>query len=245
MHDGAGTLTYRQLRAAALAVAGVLRERGVQPGDTVALLGPKGAEQIPALLGILAAGAVYLPIAADQPPDRVARIVELGAAAVALYTGESAPQLAIPVLRVRAASAHPGLGAPLATDASALAYVVFTSGSTGEPKGVEVTHDAAMNTVEALSARFAFGPDDRSLALLTPDADMSVLDVFAVLRVGGGIVMVDEADRRSPEVWAALVARHRVSVLNLMPGACQMLAAVSSGPRVPARTSTCPACGRC
>jgi len=209
-----------------LAVAFALREREVRPGDTVALLGPKGVEQIPALLGILAAGAVYLPIAADQPRERVERILDLGGASVALVTGESAPALPIPALSVREAVARCGAAKPVVTDPSALAYVVFTSGSTGEPKGVELTHDAAMNTVETLSARYGFGPDDRSLALLTLDADMSVLDVFAMLRAGGAIVMVDEADRRSPDVWARLVARHRVSVLNLMPGALEMLVAV-------------------
>ncbi len=223
---GESVVSYRELRDQALAVASALRDRGVRPGDTVALLGPKGAEQIPALLGILTAGAVYLPIAADQPPDRVQRILALGGASVALVTGDAVPPLEIPGLSVRDAVAGAGVADPVDVDPSALAYVVFTSGSTGEPKGVEVTHDAAMNTVETLSARFGFGPNDRSLALLTLDADMSVLDVFAMLRAGGAVVMVDEADRRSPEVWARLVQRHRVSVLNLMPGACEMLVSV-------------------
>lgn len=226
LHDG-GALSYGALRDQALAVAAGLRDRDVRPGDTVALLGPKGAEQIPALLGILAAGAVYLPIAADQPRDRVDRILALGGAVLALVGGESLPSLPIPGCSVGEAIAHSGAADPVVTDPAGLAYVVFTSGSTGEPKGVEVTHDAAMNTVETLSVRFGFGPDDRSLALLTLDADMSVLDVFAMLRAGGAIVMVDEADRRSPEVWVQLVTRHRVSVLNLMPGACEML--VSAG----------------
>lgn len=227
---GAGELSYGLLRDQALSVAAELQERGVRPGDTVALLGPKGAEQIPALLGILAAGAVYLPIAADQPPERRERILALGGAVLALVTGDEPPALEIPAVAVSEALGRPGTD-PVRTDPAQLAYVVFTSGSTGEPKGVEVTHDAAMNTVETLSARFGFAPDDRSLALLTLDADMSVLDVFAMLRAGAAIVMVDEADRRSPEVWAQLVARHRVSVLNLMPGALEML--VSVGGQLP------------
>lgn len=224
LHDS-GELSYGELRDQALAVAAALQESGVRPGDTVALLGPKGVEQIPALLGILAAGAVYLPIAADQPPERRERILALGGAVLAVVAGDAVPALEIPALAVSAAVQHAGAVHPVRTAPSELAYVVFTSGSTGEPKGVEVTHDAAMNTVETLSARFGFTPSDRSLALLTLDADMSVLDVFAMLRAGAAIVMVDEADRRSPEVWAQLVARHRVSVLNLMPGALEMLAA--------------------
>ncbi|MEO6794012.1 MAG: amino acid adenylation domain-containing protein [Mycobacterium sp.] len=226
---GHDVVSYGALRDQALAVAGALRAIGVRTGDTVALLGPKCAEQIPALLGILAAGAVYLPVAADQPRDRVDRILALAGAAAALVTGESLPALRIPTLSVGAAVTHSAVADPVSLDPSELAYLVFTSGSTGEPKGVEVTHDAAMNTVETLSARFGFGPEDRSLALLTLDADMSVLDVFAMLRAGGAIVMVDETDRRSPEVWARLVERHRVSVLNLMPGALEMLASACGG----------------
>lgn len=222
LHDG-GVLSYAALRDQALAVAAALREQGVAFGDTVALLGPKHVDQIPALLGILAAGAVYLPVAADQPRERTERILALGAARVALVTGDVLPDVEIPTLALTQAIRHDRDRQPAVTDPADLAYVVFTSGSTGEPKGVEVTHDAAMNTVETLSARFGFGPHDRSLALLTLDADMSVLDVFAMLRVGGAIVLVDEADRRAPEAWARLVDTHRVSVLNLMPGACEML----------------------
>ena len=223
---GSSQLSYGQVRDQALAVAAELRHHGVRPGDTVALLGPKSADQIPAVLGILAAGAVYLPVAADQPSERRDRILALGAAVLAVVCGEVMPELEIPALAVRAIAAPPDQRGPVSVSPDTLAYVVFTSGSTGEPKGVEVTHDAAMNTVETLSARFEFGSQDRSLALLNFDADMSVLDVFAMLRVGGAIVMVDQDDRRSPELWAQLIGRHRVSVLNLMPGALEMLVSV-------------------
>lgn len=224
LHE-AGALSYAQLRDQALAVAAALRAHGVRAGDTVALLGPKCVDQIPAVLGILAAGGVYLPIAAEQPAQRVERIVAAGAARIALVTGEPVSPLPIPALAVRQAIGFDGDAEPAGADPGELAYVVFTSGSTGEPKGVEVSHDAAMNTIETLGARFGFGPHDRSLALLGLDADMSVLDVFAMLGAGGAIVMVDEADRRDPHTWARLVDTHRVSVLNLMPGACEMLLA--------------------
>jgi mycobactin phenyloxazoline synthetase len=223
--DG-GVLSYAQLREQALAVAAALQHRGVGPGDTVAVLGPKNAEQIPALLGILAAGGAYLPIGVDQPTDRAQRILAIGAVRAALLTADAPAPPAVPALRVRDAAQHPGgFAAAAATDPGHLAYVLFTSGSTGEPKGVEVTHDAVMNTVESLGEHFGFGPTDRCLALLAPDADMSVLDIFATLRTGGAIVMVDEAHRRDPDVWARLIDTHRVTVLNVMPGSLEMLLA--------------------
>ncbi len=70
-----GDLTYAQLRDQALTLAAALRARGIGPGDTVAVMGPKTAEQVPALLGILAAGGAYLPIGVDQPRDRAERIL--------------------------------------------------------------------------------------------------------------------------------------------------------------------------
>ncbi|OHU98270.1 non-ribosomal peptide synthetase [Mycobacterium talmoniae] len=232
VYASTGELSYRQLRDQALAVAAALRDLGIRDGDTVAVLGPKHADQIPALLGILAAGGVYLPIGVDQPADRVTRILDTGAVRAVLACGThpvTAP--GVPVLTVTDAVAA-GAGSqtrPAATDPAQLAYVLFTSGSTGEPKGVEMTHDAAMNTVEFLSRHFEIGPADRCLALATLESDLSVLDIFAILRAGGAIVMVDEAHRRDPDRWAALIDTHRVTVLNFMPGWLHMLLEVGAG----------------
>src|SRR5690606_14152005 len=91
-------------------------------------------------------------------------------------------------------------------------------GSTGEPKGVEVSHDAAMNTVEFINAHFGIGPDDRCLALSTLEGDLSVLDIFGMLRAGAALVVVDEADRRNPDAWARMIAAHRVATLSRVAG---------------------------
>ncbi len=101
MFSDDGDLTYGELRTQALAVAEALRGNGVRPGDLVALIGPKGAEQIPAVLGILAAGAAYLPIGADQPADRTARILESSGVAAVLVCGGADPvDAAVPVITV-------------------------------------------------------------------------------------------------------------------------------------------------
>ncbi len=110
-----------------------------------------------------------------------------------------------------------------------LAYVLFTSGSTGEPKGVEVTHDAVMNTLEFINGHFEIGSDDRCLALSTLEGDLSALDVFGMLSAGGSIVVVAEQHRRNPDHWADLIDRHKVTVLHWMPGWLQMLLDVGSG----------------
>ncbi len=220
-----GDLTYAQLREQALAVAAALRAAGLPDGGTVAVLGPKTVEQVPALLGIHAAGAAYLPIGADQPADRAQRIIATGAADIALICGSELPAVPVPALTVADAIAR-GAGTETAWhsgDPDRLAYVLFTSGSTGEPKGVEVTHDAAMNTVEFITGHFALGPQDRCLALSTLECDISVLDVFATLASGGAIVVVDEEHRRDPDHWVRLIERHCVTVLHFLPGWLAML----------------------
>jgi mycobactin phenyloxazoline synthetase len=223
-----GDLSYGQLRDQAYAVAAALRAKGIGVGDTVAVLGPKAAEQIPALLGIMAAGAVYLPIGVDQPHDRVQRMLTAGDVRLALVGGGehvSAPSLIIDDVL----SGEPGEFDCPASDPARFAYVLFTSGSTGEPKGVEVTHDAAMNTLECLTRRFDIGAGDRFLGLSALEADMSVVEIFAPLRVGGAVAVVDEADRRDPDVWARLVDTRQVTMLNVMPGSLDMLLDVGAG----------------
>ena len=219
-----GDLTYGELRTRSLAVAKALRDSGVRRGDAVALIGPKCTEQIPALLGILAAGAAYLPIGTDHPAERAARILESSDVAAVLLCGDTAPiQATVPVLTVAEASRGDAASEPETAEPSALAYVLFTSGSTGEPKGVEVTHDAVMNTVEFVSRHFELGRSDRTLAVSTLECDHSVVDIFAILRAGGAVVVVEEEYRRDPDTWAELIDRHSVTLLNFMPGWMEML----------------------
>ncbi|CAN5863275.1 phenyloxazoline synthase MbtB [soil metagenome] len=228
-----GDFTYAQLRQQVLAITATLRSRGVTPGDVVAVMGPKTAEQIPALLAIHATGAVYLPIGLDQPADRAQRILQTAEVHSVLVCGNRLDGLPVPAMTVadaiqrgleRAADTEPAR-----VDPAEPAYILFTSGSPGEPKGVEVTHDAAMNTVEFINRHFEIGSSDRNLALSTLEGDLSVLDIFGMLRAGASIVVVDEEDRRNPDAWARMIAENQVTVLHFMPGWLEMLVQVSRG----------------
>ncbi|MFI6220496.1 amino acid adenylation domain-containing protein [Nocardia salmonicida] len=221
--EPAGQLTYGELAADALAVAGALREAGVAPGDSVAVQLPKGPDQIVAVLGVLAAGAVYVPIGFDQPAARRAEI--LGTAdAVAVLTVGGAQIPDARAIDLAQARTHPQpLARPVFGDPENIAYVLFTSGSTGKPKGVEVPHRAAMNTIDDLNERFGLGPADRALALSALEFDLSVYDIFGLLAVGGAVVTVDDAQRTDPAVWVELIRRHRISMLNCVPSLLDML----------------------
>ncbi len=221
--EPAGQLTYGELAGDALAVAGALREAGVAPGDSVAVQLPKGPDQIVAVLGVLAAGAVYVPIGFDQPNARRAEILSTaGAVAVLTVGGAQIPDAQAIDLAEARTHAEP-LARPVFGDPENIAYVLFTSGSTGKPKGVEVPHRAAMNTIDDLNERFDLGPTDRALALSALEFDLSVYDIFGLLAAGGAVVTVDDAQRGDPAVWVELIRRHQISLLNCVPSLLDML----------------------
>ncbi|WP_051966428.1 non-ribosomal peptide synthetase [Kitasatospora mediocidica] len=220
-----GRMTYGTLARRALGVAAALRERGLRAAEPVAVSTARGADQIAAVLGVLAAGGSYVPVGVDQPDRRRRRILER--AGVRLLLTDTAAPTGLPstvsALDVATACAHPPLAGPVPVPADAPAYVIFTSGTTGDPKGVQVAHGAAANTVADLNERFSVGPRDRVLAVSALDFDLSVYDVFGLLSAGGALVLPAEAQRRDPRAWAELIARHGVTVWNSVPVLLDML----------------------
>ncbi|MBX6381794.1 MAG: amino acid adenylation domain-containing protein [Microbispora sp.] len=227
-------MTHDELARRALSIAGALAQRGVGRGSYVAVIAPKGPRQIAAVLGVLAAGAAYVPIGVDQPAERRARILELSGAALILGGGLGEPvDAGIDVLPIDAAMLAPPLGAPVPADPGDPAYVIFTSGSTGLPKGVELSHRAAVNTVEDINERFGVGADDRVLAVSALDFDLSVWDIFGLLAVGGAAVLVRESGRRDANEWLRLCRRHGVTVWNTVPALLDMLLTAADGTALP------------
>ncbi|SJZ79296.1 amino acid adenylation domain-containing protein [Marinactinospora thermotolerans DSM 45154] len=229
------TLSYGELAARALRVAGAVAAR-LPVGGTVAVDLPRGFDQVAAVLGVLAAGCAYLPVGREQPPARRARVIGVGGAGLVLAQDAHAPgegDDAPPVLAVADALAAPPLAAPRDTDPDAVAYVLFTSGSTGVPKGVEVAHRAAAHTIDVLAEIVGFGASDRTLALAEPDFDMSVYDLFAPLSAGGAAVLVEGDARRDATRWADTAARGGVTILNCVPALLDLLLSAAEADMAP------------
>jgi amino acid adenylation domain-containing protein/non-ribosomal peptide synthase protein (TIGR01720 family) len=219
---GGRTLAYAELDVAANRLARLLRRHGAGPGQLVGVVMDKGWEQVVAVLGILRAGAAYLPIDASLPQARVHHLLERGEVRLALTQSAVATRLDWPAgidCFVVDVDRPDDDGSPLDDVAGPddLAYVIFTSGSTGEPKGVMITHRAAANTVADINDRFAIGPDDRILAVSSLSFDLSVWDIFGMLAAGGTVVIPSGDATRDPARWAELIHDHHVTVWNSVP----------------------------
>jgi len=221
-------LTYRELERRSLRIARRIRELGVGPGELVAVMADSGWEQVAAVLGILRAGAAYLPIDSRLPPERVRYLLDHGDVSVALTQsrrreGWSAPGIApIYVDEEHPADAHEDLAARAQSTAD-LAYVIYTSGSTGLPKGVAIEHRGALNTILDVNRRCTIGRGDRVFALSSLSFDLSVYDIFGTLAAGATIVIPEPSLHPEPARWLATVARTGVTVWNSVPALLQIL----------------------
>lgn len=227
-------MTYRELVRHAAAVAEALAARGCTRGELVGVVMDKGPEQVVAVLGILMAGAAYLPIDTNQPPVRRGQILAdarvkrvltqswLLEDRVAADSAEHLQWLAVDTLKIAGGESSV---TPLSTPSSpdALAYVIYTSGSTGAPKGVMITHRGAVNTVLDINRRFEATSADRVLHLVNLGFDLSVYDVFGLLSAGGALVLPDPDRRGDPSHWAELAQTHGVTIWNSVPAQLQML----------------------
>ncbi|MFI9324528.1 amino acid adenylation domain-containing protein [Kitasatospora aureofaciens] len=223
-----GSLSYRELALRAASVAEALRAAGCAPGERVAVVMDKGAEQVVAVLGVLLAGGVYLPLDTTQPRLRRDKVLADAAVRHVLTQSRLLPGAELPErLRVFEVDALPPATEPPAVepgDPDTPAYVIYTSGSTGDPKGVVITHRAALNTVVDVNTRFGVTREDRVLGLAQLGFDLSVYDVFGPLAVGATLVLTDPSRGADPSHWADLVAEHGITVWNSVPAQLQMLA---------------------
>ncbi len=219
------TVSYGALAGRALQIGGVLAAQGVAAGDTVAILLPKGSDQIAAVLGVLASGAAFVPVAFDSPAVRQLEMCRSAGVKKILSLADGTTPFIWPRSDVIGVgrSAHSQLPAPVDLDTDALAYVIYTSGSAGLPKGVEMTHAAAFNTIADINARFDIGPDDRVLAASALEFDLSIYDIFGLLSAGGAVVLVKDDRKRDPGHLLDQCAGQGVTVWNSVPALLEML----------------------
>lgn len=224
------SITYRELSARAYRLARRLRECGVRRNTLIAVALDKGWEQIAAVLGVLHAGAAYLPVDPDFPLERRCALVRQGEADIVITQAclQDAAQwpahVRIITMDDDACGQYDDSPLDVVQSPADVAYVIFTSGSTGKPKGVTIDHQGACNTIQDINQRFHVGPEDRVLALSALNFDLSVYDIFGILGAGGTVVMPSPEKVADPLHWSELVTRHRVTIWNSVPALLQLWA---------------------
>ncbi|MEV2232161.1 amino acid adenylation domain-containing protein [Streptomyces phaeochromogenes] len=222
--DGTTTLTYADLDHASALLATRLRALGVRPGGLVGLLTEPSPETVIGVVGILRAGAGWVPLDAGHPTARLAdQLARTGATIVVCHESTSSTASALKGVRPLAVDDLPTTPASMSEDsvpvaeAEAIAYVIFTSGSTGRPKAVPITHRAMENYLDWAVATFGYGPQDRLAQTASPCFDASVRQLLAPLLVGATVVTVPQDLRRDPELLLAYVERARITVWSSVP----------------------------
>ncbi|MFJ6074074.1 non-ribosomal peptide synthase/polyketide synthase [Streptomyces sp. NPDC093065] len=227
------------------ALARTLVARGVGPEDRVALLLPRSAALVEAVLAVVKAGAAYVPVDPRYPAARIAYTVRDAAPALVVTTGATEAPDGVPVLdlddpRVRddLATAPDGpvtdaeRTAPVHPDHAA--YLIYTSGSTGTPKGVVVTRRNLTRLFDATRPLFGFGPDDVWTLFHSYAFDFSVWEMWGALLHGGRLVVVPDGTTRSGPDFLNLLHEEGVTVLNQTPAAFAQLTESLPGRGVPA-----------
>ena len=243
------SLSYSQLDMLSGKIAAFLCENGVQTGDRVGIYMIKSVESIAAIFGILKAGAVYVPIDWFFPAERLGFITQNCAMKALVTSSVGAhkiasektlqrpfiplcvvvtPQSDITVLQAIAGTVvgresidrcHPIAPVTQGIIDKDLAYILYTSGSTGSPKGVMLTHLNALTFVNMTVDFFSITSQDRLVNHAPLHFDLSVFDVFCAIQAGGCVVLLTEKEVAFPAAVISAIQKHRITIWNSVPSA--------------------------
>ncbi|KVK99399.1 non-ribosomal peptide synthetase [Burkholderia territorii] len=229
--------TYRELDLDTTRVAAALRRRGVQPDTPVALCVERSFDMVTALVGVLKAGAAYLPVDPDYPAERIAYLLRDARPAVVITQAHLCEQVeaalgndasaALLTVADLLADESGDTAIDIATDIhdAQLAYLIYTSGSTGKPKGAGNSHGALANRIAWMQHAYGLTRDDVVLHKTPFGFDVSVWEFVWPLATGAKLAIAAPGDHRDPARLAAAIHAHGVTVLHFVPS---MLAAFAA-----------------
>lgn len=230
VEDNGSILSYRALDLASDRVAAELLRRGLKSEDVIAVFLPACSEYLIAILGVLKAGGTYFPLATDLPEMRLRFLLDDSGSSFVMTDVAGVTRLAdctCTVLEVAATTALAcGAGEavrPGTPEPNRRAYVTYTSGSTGQPKGVEIEQGSLANFVRCCQQRFAITPGDRASMLSYVAFDMSVIDIWPTLSSGGTLVIPPAGILLEPERLMSWLAQQRITLTAIATGLIELL----------------------
>ncbi len=222
-------LTYAELDERANRLAHELRSRGVAVEDRVGVCFQRSVDAIVALLAVIKAGAAYLPLNPADPAPRLQAIVGDARPALVLTHRAGAANLPQTVLRLTVDNErvrigqHPATRPDVRVDARNVAYVVYTSGSSGTPKGVQVEHRAVCNHLLWMQSVLPMDESDRILQKYPVNFDASVYEIFGPLLAGAQLIPAEPSDYWDGSAFVRQVAAHEITIVDLVPSLLETL----------------------
>ncbi|MCP4155666.1 MAG: amino acid adenylation domain-containing protein, partial [bacterium] len=226
------TLTYRELNERTTQLAVQLMEKGVTPGSIVAIISDASFEIITGVLGILKAGAAYLPIDPTFPEERTKYILRDSNIKVLLTNVSPTQELPEACKKCETIDLKSGIQNPasgirhptsgIRHPATSLAYIIYTSGSTGKPKGTLIEHRAAVNLLWALQKAYPLTRRDTYLLKTSFIFDVSVTELFGWFYEGGRVAVLDREGARDPKEILKAIQREQATHINFVPSMFNM-----------------------
>ncbi|MEL6688786.1 MAG: amino acid adenylation domain-containing protein [Pseudomonadota bacterium] len=221
------SFTYGELNAGAEAIAARLIRSGVRPGDRIAIHAPKSFEAIASVFGVLRAGGVYVPIDPAAPKARIKTILRDCGVRLVLADARRVGALSgvtfVPVWEMAATLSERLEADPVPRTAADLGYILYTSGSTGAPKGICHTHRSGLAYARMSAKLCGLRRSDRVSHHTPLHFDMSIFDIFATVEAGATIVVISEMHAKMPASLAQLVEAEKISVWYSVPFAMAQL----------------------
>ncbi|OAB42663.1 non-ribosomal peptide synthetase [Paenibacillus glacialis] len=219
--DESAEISYGELNERANRLARALRKRGVKCEDTVAIMMERSIEMIIAIFGILKAGAAYVPIAPQLPEERIQYMLSDSGATIVLTRGTGIRNLPLgsEILDVAVVLQQEQNGSALEKihHSRNLAYVLYTSGSTGQPKGVMIEHHSVVNRIMWMQNNYALDMNDVILQKTPITFDVSVWELFWWSFVGAKLCLLEPGGEKDPGAIVNAIAKHAVTTMHFVP----------------------------
>lgn len=222
-------ISYKELQVQINQMSHYLKDKGVAPGDFIAVSMPRSSELVISLLAIMQCGAAYLPLDPEYPVSRLQFMMEDSEAKFLLTSkdlSKSLPNLATTLLIedvMVALNQFPATKLERKVDADDVVYLLYTSGSTGKPKGVPITHKNLVNFLFSMAKEPGIQPNDRLLSITTISFDIAGLELYLPLITGATLIVANSETTKDGRLLLEILKKEKISFLQATPTTWSML----------------------